>query len=236
MVIAGSGRAGVAGRSGSSTAGLRSGLAGRVVGSGRCRWAERGVEQLGPGGLPGPSQGEVQAQPAGGVGQPGGNGDQLGADGAGGRPGMELRGQRAGGPGEGAGGRGGAAPARVRLNAMAASASQAEFAANFPEGRWASGPALRSALTCSMIACCRWVVSAASIGSRESAETAAWGEAVDSAAAPAGTDAGFSRLTRRTINRALMWSHLRREVNAVNSISATSGSEVPKCSCAAHTA
>ncbi|SDY74837.1 hypothetical protein SAMN05661080_04482 [Modestobacter sp. DSM 44400] len=43
--------------------------------------------------------------------------------------------------------------ARVRLNAIAARTSQAELAANFPEGRWARGPPLRSALTCSMTAC-----------------------------------------------------------------------------------
>src|SRR4051794_36115323 len=62
--------------------------------------------------------------------------------------------------------------ARMRLNAIVASTSQAEFAANDPDGRWASGPALRSAWTCSMIACCRWVASAASVGSGESVNTA----------------------------------------------------------------
>ena len=41
---------------------------------------------------------------------------------------------------------------RVRLNAITASTSQALFAVNTPEGRCASGPALRSAWTCSMIA------------------------------------------------------------------------------------
>lgn len=41
---------------------------------------------------------------------------------------------------------------RVRLNAMTARTSQALFAVNTPEGRCASGPALRSEWTCSMIA------------------------------------------------------------------------------------
>ena len=35
--------------------------------------------------------------------------------------------------------------ARVRLNAMVASTSQAPLALNRPEGRWASGPFFRSA-------------------------------------------------------------------------------------------
>src|SRR3954447_6886640 len=61
--------------------------------------------------------------------------------------------------------------ARVRLNAIVARTSQAEFAAKDPEGRWASGPALMSALTCSTIACCRWVFSASSIGCGESVKT-----------------------------------------------------------------
>ena len=47
------------------------------------------------------------------------------------------------------------AAARVRLNAITASTSQAELAANLPEGRWASAEFFRSAWTCSMIACPR---------------------------------------------------------------------------------
>ena len=42
--------------------------------------------------------------------------------------------------------------ARVRLNAITASTSQAALAVNFPEGRCASAESLRSAWTCSMIA------------------------------------------------------------------------------------
>jgi hypothetical protein len=41
--------------------------------------------------------------------------------------------------------------ARARLNAIAAHTSQALLAQNFPEGRCASGPAFRSAMTCSMM-------------------------------------------------------------------------------------
>lgn len=46
--------------------------------------------------------------------------------------------------------------ARVRLNAMQAATSQAPLALNFPEGRCASGPFFRSAMTRSMIAWRRW--------------------------------------------------------------------------------
>lgn len=55
--------------------------------------------------------------------------------------------------------------ARVRLWAIAAQTSQAAFAVNFPEGRWASALFFRSAMTCSMMAWSRWVASAVSIGS-----------------------------------------------------------------------
>ncbi len=57
------------------------------------------------------------------------------------------------------------AAVRVRLNAMTASTSQAALAVNFPEGRCASAEPLRSAWTCSMIACPRWVWSAATVSS-----------------------------------------------------------------------
>jgi hypothetical protein len=43
--------------------------------------------------------------------------------------------------------------ARVRLNAIAARASQAELAAKEPEGGWASGPFFASEMICSTIAC-----------------------------------------------------------------------------------
>lgn len=44
---------------------------------------------------------------------------------------------------------------RVRLDAIAAQASQALFAQSFPDGRCSKGPPLRSAMTCSTIACPR---------------------------------------------------------------------------------
>jgi len=53
--------------------------------------------------------------------------------------------------------------ARVRLKAIAAQTSQALLAPKCPEGRCASGPFFRSAMTCSMIACARCAASAASI-------------------------------------------------------------------------
>jgi hypothetical protein len=49
------------------------------------------------------------------------------------------------------------AAARVRLNAMTARTSQAAFAVNLPEGRWAKAEFFRSAWTCSMTAWPRWV-------------------------------------------------------------------------------
>ena len=58
------------------------------------------------------------------------------------------------------------AAARVRLNAMTARTSQAAFAVNFPEGRCARAELFRSAWTCSMMACLRWVLSAATVSSR----------------------------------------------------------------------
>lgn len=49
--------------------------------------------------------------------------------------------------------RGASAPAaRVRLNAITASTSQAALAVNTPDGRCASAAFFRSAWTCSMIA------------------------------------------------------------------------------------
>jgi hypothetical protein len=55
------------------------------------------------------------------------------------------------------------AAARVRLNAMTASTSQAAFAVNTPDGRCASAEFFRSEWTCSMIAWPRWVLSAATV-------------------------------------------------------------------------
>ncbi len=55
------------------------------------------------------------------------------------------------------------AAARVRLNAMTASTSQAALAVNTPDGRCASAEFFRSEWTCSMTACPRWVLSAATV-------------------------------------------------------------------------
>ena len=53
--------------------------------------------------------------------------------------------------------------ARERLKAIVASTSQAAFALNTPEGRWASALSFRSALTCSMMACPRRLLSAVTV-------------------------------------------------------------------------
>ena len=55
--------------------------------------------------------------------------------------------------------------ARSRLWVIAAHQAHAWLAANDPEGRWASGPSMRSANTDSTIACWRWVMSAWGAGS-----------------------------------------------------------------------
>ncbi len=60
----------------------------------------------------------------------------------------------------------------VRLNAIAAQTSQALFTVNDPEGRCAIGPFFRSAMTCSTIAWPRCALSASSIGSVLSVNTA----------------------------------------------------------------
>lgn len=66
------------------------------------------------------------------------------------------------------------APAvRVRLNAMTAHTSHAAFAVNFPDGRCARALAFQSALTCSMTACWRWVLSAVTV-SRSLVVNTAW--------------------------------------------------------------
>ena len=93
------GRAKAAGLSGVSTVVLRSGPCRAMVGLGGAWSADRGV-QVGPGRFPGPSLGQVQGQAARGAGEPGGNVDQVGADGGGGGAGVERAGQGPGGAGE----------------------------------------------------------------------------------------------------------------------------------------
>jgi hypothetical protein len=114
-------------------------LVGAVIRSGGV-WlgpVNRGVE-VGPGRLPGPLLGHVQGQAAGGAREPGGDVDQVSADGGGGGAGVEGAGQRAGGA--------------VRLCAIGHNTAQAALAWKDPEGRWASALAAASAMTCSMIA------------------------------------------------------------------------------------
>ena len=62
--------------------------------------------------------------------------------------------------------------ARTRLWAMAAMASQAALAVNFPDGRCASGPSFRSARNCSMTAWPRCCSSAWTSSNGESVKTA----------------------------------------------------------------
>lgn len=57
--------------------------------------------------------------------------------------------------------------ARSRLWAIAAQSTHAEFAPNDPDGKWASGPSIKSANTVSMIACLRWTRSASTVGRTE---------------------------------------------------------------------
>jgi len=68
--------------------------------------------------------------------------------------------------------------ARVRLNAMLAQTSQALLAQKCPDGKCASGPFLRSAMTCSTIACARCAFSASSIASGLLVNTAVRHEAL----------------------------------------------------------
>ena len=48
---------------------------------------------------------------------------------------------------------------------ITAQASQAQLAANSPDGIWASGPSIKSAKVVSMMAWRRWVISASAVGS-----------------------------------------------------------------------
>jgi len=141
-----------------------SGLVGEWSAGGGEGCAAGSLVELLPRGLPGPVLGQVQGEPAGGAGEPGGHVDQLGAQGREPRAGVEARGE--------------AAAARVRLNAMLASTSQAALALKVPDGRCASGPSLSSAMTCSMIAWPRWAASASSIRRGELVNTAVRHEAL----------------------------------------------------------
>ena len=119
-----------------------------MVGSGGVWSTDRGV-QVGPGRFPGPSLGQVQGQAARGASEPGGNVDQVGADGGRSGAGVERACQGPGGAGE---------VVRDRH-----SSAHAAFAEKDPEGRWASALAAASAMTCSMMAWARCWDSACTI-------------------------------------------------------------------------
>ena len=113
-----------------------------------------------------------------GAGEPGGDVDQLGAQGRGGRLGVDGGGERAGGAGEVERDRGQHQPGGV---------------GGEPPGRQVrQRPAFRSAMTCSTIACRRWSASASSIGSGLSVNTAWWRQAANSSPCRRGTWSGLS--------------------------------------------
>ena len=100
-------------------------------------------------------QGEVAAAVAGGA---GGDVDEVAADGGAAGFGVAEAGQGAGGA--------------QQVVADGGEASQAALAGNEPEGRWASGPSVQSAKTCSMTAWSRCCSSAWSVANGESVNTA----------------------------------------------------------------
>src|SRR4051812_19388983 len=96
------------------------------------------------------------------------------------------------------------AAARVRLKAMTAQISQAALALKTPEGRWARAEALRSAWTFSMIACRRWVWSAATLSSSSRAVVVkkAWKRQGSNSGCWPGLLLGVSSGVRRTMGGA----------------------------------
>src|SRR5215210_2152274 len=120
------------------------------------------------------------------------------------------------------------AAARVRLKAMTAQTSHAALALKTPEGRWASAEALRSAWTFSMIACRRWVWSAATVSSLVGAVVVknAWNRQVVNSVSWPSLVFGFSSGMRRTISRPGIWSAFLCETKAVKGTSATWALEI----------
>src|SRR5829696_8103469 len=114
------------------------------------------------------------------------------------------------------------AAARVRLKAITAQTSQAALALKTPEGRWARADALRSAWTFSMIACRRWVWSAATVSrvAGSAVVKKAWKRQVSNSVSWPSLVLGFSSGMRRTTRRPVIWSAFFFEVKAVNGISA----------------
>ena len=105
--------------------------------------------------------------------------------------------------------------ARSRLWVIAAQIAPALLAANRLEGGWARGPSIRSANTVSMMACRRWRMSSAAVGSRLLVKNRRYRQTGNSSASLA-----RSR-TRRTISRAV--TGCRVEASAVNATSADLG-------------
>jgi hypothetical protein len=106
-----------------------------------------------------PALGQVPRDvPAAVPGGPCGDVDQVAADGGAAGLGKGEAGQRPGG--------------RSRLCAMAAKASQTALAGKDPGGRWASGPSVQSAKTCSVIAWSRCWASAWASSNGELVNTA----------------------------------------------------------------
>ena len=86
---------------------------------------------------------------------------------------------------------------------MTASTSQAALAVNLPEGRCARAELFRSAWTCSMIACPRWVLSAATV-SRSAGSVVvknAWKRQVSNNVSCPSLPRGFRSGMRRTTSR-----------------------------------
>lgn len=105
-------------------------------------------------------RGQVQHPVALRPGQPRGDGDDLATKGRGAGDGMPVSGEGAGGAEQVVGDGG--------------TDRQAPLAAKRPEGRCANAPSVRSANTVSMIACRRWVMSAATVVSVLSTVNSAW--------------------------------------------------------------
>src|SRR3954463_8466714 len=115
------------------------------------------------------------------------------------------------------------AAARVRLKAMTAQTSQAALALKTPDGRCARAEALRSAWTFSMIACRRWVWSAATVSSSSGAVVVkkAWKRQVSNSVCWPWLVLGLRSGMRRTMRRAGGRAVFLFEVKAVKGISAT---------------
>lgn len=110
---------------------------------------------------------------------------------------------------------------------MTAETNQAEFAAKFPEGRWARALSFMSALTRSIMACFRWVLSAATVFNVSAVAVVknAWKRCVSNNVGWPSAAFGFSSGIRRTTRRPVIRSAFLRELNAVNPVSATSAAD-----------